>query len=729
MRKKKTFKVKGQKLSANQLQTAIIGLFKRHPKKRLNPKQVAKKLKVVNNKDSVQHAIDQLVEGQQLVDMGNFKYKLKVKPRTSGPKTYHEGIVDMTRTGSAYILVDDLEDDVHVSAKNMNTALNGDRVRIKVWKPHGRRRAEGEVVNIVERATEHFIGTIRLYPKHALVQADSNEHLTIEVPQHATKGAKDKDKVVVKIVKWSEDRFTNMEGHVTSVLGEAGSSDIEMKSILIKNGFDLEFPEEAIREANALSMDITDEELAKRRDMRDVLTFTIDPDDAKDFDDALSLRYLENGNMEVGVHIADVTHYVQPGTALDKEALDRSTSVYLVDRVLPMLPEKISNELCSLRPNEDKFTFSAVFEFEKRGNKVINRWFGRTITHSDRRFTYNEAQEVLDSGEGDHADELRVLNKLAHQLRKKRFREGSINFDAEEVKFRLDENGFPIEVYTKERKDAHLLIEDFMLLANREVASYMHQLGIKFENEVPFVYRIHDEPDPDRVEEFARFARELGIELDVSSPKAIGKSYNRLMKEAQNDPHLKMLEPLAIRTMAKAAYSSENIGHYGLGFDYYSHFTSPIRRYSDVLAHRILYKNLNVDRPYRMKAARLEEQCKHISRQERKAIDAERESVKYKQVEFMEKHVGEVFPGLINGIIDRGIFVELVGNRCEGFVPFETLEEPFDIGAGNLRIKGKHSGDEYKMGDEINVRIVSTDLQRRRIEMAWVGEDADDLVG
>ncbi|MEN0003161.1 MAG: ribonuclease R [Bacteroidota bacterium] len=723
MRKKKTLNAKGQRLSAPQLQSAVLRLFKRHPKKRLNPKQVARKLKVSNNKDSVQAAIDKLVESQQLIDMGEFKYKLKVQPRRSSPKSFHEGIVDMTRSGSAYIMIEELEDDVHVSAKYMNTALNGDKVRIKVWVPPGRRRAEGEILEVIERATEHFIGSIKLFPKHAVVVPDTNDTLRIEVPNNFTKGAENGDKVVVKVTKW-HDEEGSVEGKVTSVLGQTGSSDIEMKSILIKNGFNLEFPDEVIQESERLSMEVTDEELEKRWDMREVPTFTIDPTDAKDFDDALSLRYLDNGHLEIGVHIADVTHYVQAGTALDKEAFERSTSVYLVDRVLPMLPEKISNELCSLRPNEDKFTFSAVFEFDKN-NKIQSRWFGRTITHSNRRFTYGQAQNVLDSGEGDFADELRVLNKVALALRKRRFREGAINFDTEEVRFRLDENGVPVEVFVKERKDAHMLIEDFMLLANREVATYMHRLGVKFENEVPFVYRIHDQPDMERVAEFARFAMELGVELDVSTPQAVGRSYNRLLKAAKTDAHLKLLEPLAIRTMAKAEYSPDNIGHYGLGFDYYTHFTSPIRRYSDVLAHRILDLNLNVERPHRAKHARLTEQCKHISIQERKANDAERESVKYKQVEFMEKHVGEEFAGQINGIIERGIFVELLENRCEGFVPFETMDEPFNVGPASLRIKGRRSGAEYKMGDEIRVRIVSTDLRKRRIEMAWVSPEEE----
>ena len=717
---KRKAKVKGKKLTSAQLIGEVLRLFKRHPKKRLNAKQVIRKLKIANNKDSVEYAMEKLVEDNQLINMGELKFKLKVQTGGKGSDLgIHEGRVDMTRTGSAYVILDDMEDDVHVAAKFTNTAMNRDRVKVRVWLPRGRRKPEGEIVEVVERSTEHFIGTIWYYPKYALVALDG---LTteVQVDLEATKGAEEEDKVVVQITKWKSSRFRKPEGKITAVLGKAGTSDIEMKSILIKNGFKLDFPEAVLAESEAISEALPLEEIKKRRDMREVPTFTIDPDDAKDFDDALSFQYLDNGNLEIGVHIADVTHYVKEGTPLDKEAFDRSTSVYLVDRVLPMLPEKLSNRLCSLRPNEDKFTFSAVFTFDK-DDKIIDRWFGKTVTHSNRRFTYNQAQEVLDLGKGDFADELKVVNRIALKLRNKRFKEGAINFETEEVKFRLDENGVPVSVFVKERKAAHMLIEDFMLLANREVATYISRLGQKYEGEVPYVYRIHDQPDPEKVAEFARFAREMGIELKIGSSEEIARSYNQLVRKALTDPKLKLLEPLAIRTMAKAAYSSDNIGHYGLGFDNYSHFTSPIRRYSDVLAHRILEKNLALKgQPHRVKKSYLEEQCIYISKQERRATDSERESVKYKQVEFMQNHVGELFKGQISGILDRGIFVELNGNRCEGFIPFETVSEPFEIAPGRLKVTGKYSGDVYRIGDEITVKIINADLARRRIEMAWM---------
>jgi len=716
MTKHKKSKVAGNKLSAKDLKREVLALFKREAKKQFNPKQIIRKLKVDNNKDAVTHALDQLVEAQQVVALPDFKYQLKRQAApghaASGSRI---GIVDMTRTGSAYIVSEGKDEDVFVSQKAMNTAMHGDRVELRVWTPRGRNRPEGEVVKIIERATEHFIGTLYFHPKYAIVAVEGRMPLDIMVDPKDTKGAAEGDKVVVKITKWTSGRFQNPVGVVTTVLGAAGSHDIEMKAILINNGFNIEFPEEVLAESEALSEQISDAEIARRRDMRDIITFTIDPDDAKDFDDALSIRYLENGECEVGVHIADVSHYVVPGTALDKEAYLRSTSVYLVDRVLPMLPEKLSNGLCSLRPNEDKLTFSAVFTFDK-DNKITSRWFGKTIIHSDRRFAYEEAQEVLETKEGDFAAELEHLNKIAKRLRTVRFKKGAINFESEEVKFRLDENGAPISMYVKERKEAHLLIEDFMLLANREVATFIAKKATG-QAEIPYVYRIHDEPNPDKVEDLARFAMELGFQMKINTPKEIADSYNRLAEAALADPTLKMLEPLAIRTMAKAAYSSDNIGHYGLAFDYYTHFTSPIRRYSDVLAHRILEPNLLPDAVLRVNKEKLEEQCKHISKQERAAMEAERESVKYKQVEFMEQHIGEIFEGVVAGIAERGLFIELTESRAEGMVGFDTMPEPYEFTGSRLRVRGVHTGREIKMGDPVKVKIISANLAKRQIEM------------
>lgn len=723
MTKKRKNKIKGKKLNNRQLQHEILKLLRRNPKQRYNPKQLIRKMKVQNNKDAVQHALDKLVESNKAVDMGNYKYKFETRQndnpnnQSRNKRQTLTGRVDMTRTGSAYIIIEGQEQDVHVSPKYINGALNGDIVKIRTWFPRGRRKPEGEIMEVIERSQSHFIGTYWEYPKYALVTPDGPTPLDILIDKDQHKGAKDGEKVVVKVVEWPDGKRENPLGVVTSVLGKAGSSDIEMKSILVNTGFQLDFPEEVLRESDAIPLEIDPTEIERRRDMREILTFTIDPDTAKDFDDALSYRKLENGHVEVGVHIADVTHYVRENGPLDKEALERSTSVYLVDRVLPMLPEKLSNGVCSLRPKEDKLVFSAVFEFNNN-LKIVKRWFGKAVIHSDRRFTYEEAQEVLEGQSEELSEELRNLNRIAKVLQNRRFKQGAINFETDEVKFKLADDGTPIDVYIKERKEAHMLIEDFMLLANREVATFINQKSKEQKQEIPFVYRIHDLPDLEKAAEIANFAEELGFKMDVSSPEALAKSYNLLQKAAQKDHGLKLLQPLAIRTMAKAEYSSENIGHYGLGFDYYTHFTSPIRRYSDVLAHRLLELNLD-GRTFLTNKLQLEEQCKHISRQERKAIEAERESIKYKQVEFIEKHVGESFEGIVSGFSDRGLFVELLGNHCEGMVNYNTMEEGFDLADSRLFITGNRSGVKIRMGDKVRVKILDADLVRRRIDMGW----------
>lgn len=705
---------KGKKLSVGQLQQEVLKLFRRNPKKQFNPKQVIQNLKVDNNKDSVQHALQSLVEARMLLPLEDFKYKLRPEAGANAKIGAYEGFIDITRTGSAYVVCDKLEDDVHVAAKYMNGALHGDRVRLNVWKSRGRTRPEGEVTEVLERASTHFVGALSLHHRYAIVSPEMKAPIDIFVDLANTKGAKDGDKVVVKITKYDTARFATLEGVVTTVLGQAGSHDIEMKAILINNGFDLDFSDEALEEAAAITEAIDPAEIARRLDLREATTVTIDPFNAKDFDDALSIRFLDDDQIEVGIHIADVSHYLQAGGPLDKDAYRRSTSVYLVDRVLPMLPEKLSNELCSLRPNEDKLTFSAVFVFDK-SHKILRRWFGKTIIHSDRRFTYEEVQEILEGKEGDFAKELQLLNKIAFKLRKERFKKGAINFETPEVQFRLDEAGAPIEAFVKDRKEAHMLVEDFMLLANKEVATFIHNKGK--DREIPFVYRIHDEPNPEKLEEFALFAREFGFKFDIGSPKAVSESFNRLVEAAHEEPALKLLEQPAIRTMSKAAYSSDNIGHYGLAFQYYSHFTSPIRRYSDVLAHRILEKNLAENEYFRVKKDKLEEQCKHISMQERKAMEAERESVKYKQTEYMERHLGQEFDGIISGMSERGIFVTLTETLCEGMVSFDSIGEPFRTLNSKLRVQGMVSGRQLKTGDKIRVKVIRTDLSRRVIDM------------
>lgn len=717
-KRKHNSKKTGRKLSALQLREEVLKLFRRHPKKQLNPKQIARKLKIANNRDSVQDALEKLTESKDLKPTGDYKFKLNRQDFAARSNSqFAEGVVDMTRNGDAYIVVEGQEQDVHVSAKYLNTAMNGDKVKIRTWVPPGRRKPEGEVEKILERSRDHFIGTLWMYPNHAVVSIDMVPPIDVEVNMDHLPEAGDEDRVVVRIDEWPGHHRHNPKGTITTVLGKAGSSDIEMKTILINNGFDLEFPEEVKREAEYLPAKISEEEIKRRLDIRTITTITVDPDDAKDFDDALSIRHLDNGEVEVGVHIADVTHYVKEGTPLDKEAFNRSTSVYLVDRVLPMLPERLSNDLCSLRPNVDRLAFSAIFTFSKN-LKITNRWFGKTIIHSDQRFTYGEAQERIEGKEGNFLNEVQQLAKIARHLRKQRYKNGAINFETEEVKFRLDKDAVPVEVYVKERKEAHMMIEDFMLLANREVARYISMKGQT--DEIPYVYRIHDEPDPDKVQELSRFAREMGFEMSVSSPEQVAKAYNRLAEEAKKRPELRLLSPLAIRTMAKAAYSTENIGHYGLGFEFYTHFTSPIRRYSDVLAHRLLEPNLQSGEFYRVSKSRLEDQCSHVSKKERNAISAERESIKYKQVEYIEKHIGEEFDGFISGIMDRGFFVELEAGLIEGMVSFETVNEPFDIADSRLSMTGMYSKLTYKMGQKVRVRIARADLAKRQIEMDWV---------
>ena len=702
------------KYNAKELRLAILDLLKNAPKKRYNPRQIAQTLSISNTKDAILHALDLLVTEKEVLPLEDYKFQYNRNNQPEKQEKGEVGIVDMTRSGAAFIKVEGRPVDVYISMRNLNTAMNGDTVRIQTWTPRGKRRPEGEVIDVITRAKEAFLGVLYLNNKFGLVVTDTILPYDIKVELTEILGAENGDKVVIKITGWTGQSTPLPIGKITYVLGAAGSHDIEMQSILLNAGFDLGFSESSLNEAKAIDTSITSEEIALRRDMRDVLTFTIDPWNAKDFDDAISYRTLPQGLIEVGVHIADVTHYLREGSALDKEAYTRSTSVYLVDRVLPMLPEKLSNELCSLRPNEDKLTFSAIFNIDEKG-KIMDRWFGRTIIHSDRRFTYEEAQEILDGSEGAFSDELLHLNKIAHQLRKRRFAAGAIQFESDEVQFKLDDSGTPLEIFIKDRKDAHKLIEDFMLLANQEVALFIQHKIDGTGYEIPFIYRVHDEPNEDKVFELARFAKEFGVKMRVDSPKEIANSYNLLAEQSQHNPALKFLAPIAIRTMAKAIYSPENIGHYGLAFTHYTHFTSPIRRYSDVIAHRLLAHNL--DSLWLCNKVYLKEQCRHISSMERKAMEAERESIKYKQVEFLEKHVGEVFEGIITGMMDRGVFVELLTTHCEGFLSFNRFAEPYEMDPSRLFARGIYTGQTLKMGAKLKVRLIDTNLQKRQVEL------------
>ncbi|NJC27284.1 ribonuclease R [Neolewinella antarctica] len=715
-------KTKGSKLKARDLERAILKELKQNDRKQYNPKQLIRKLKVKNSQDSVLAALEALAEKKLVRKNDDFKFQVAKNIQQQTSSEYTEGRVDTTRSGDAYIVTDGDDQDIFVPARRLANAQSGDLVKVRYWTPARRRKPEGEVAEVLERSVTHFVGTYKEYDKYAEIEVEQpgGNKMLVAVHRGENLGAQNKEKAVVRIDDWEPNRFGQLSGTITAVLGEEGTSEIEMQSILINNGFQITFSDEVIAESEALPSKISPQEINIRRDMRDVTTFTIDPLTAKDFDDALSIQHLENGQIEIGIHIADVSHYVLPGSALDKEAAERTTSVYLVDRVCPMLPERISNELCSLRPHEDKLTFSAVFSFDAKTYQIRKRWFGRTVTHSDRRFTYEDAQEVLDSGKGDFVEELQLMDKISKKLRKKRFKEGAIDFATNEVRFKLADDGTPLEVYIKDRIDTNMLIEDFMLLANKEVAGYIIKKEEKLKENIPFVYRVHDEPNLDKVTELASFAEALGYKMDLSTPRSIAKSYTALLSKAAEDPMVKMLSPIAIRTMAKAIYTTENIGHYGLGFENYSHFTSPIRRYADVLVHRILEKNLEKGSLYKANATKLEETCKHISAQERKATTAERESIKYKQTEFMLDNVGEEFDGIINGLADFGVFVELSANFVEGMISYDNMDEPYELGGGKLFIKGKKSGKKLKMGDGLRVRIEDVDLDRRRIDMSLV---------
>jgi ribonuclease R len=718
-KRKKSF-IKGNKLPLKQLKRELINLFARDKTKQLNAKQAINKLKITNNKDSVEHALKKLAEENVLYNVKDDKYRwdksasIAAQSKSVSSKIYI-GQIEIIRSGAGYVIVEGLENDIYIHEKNLNGAMNKDIVKVKVPKIPGKRKPEGEVLSIEKRSVTHVIGRFRDDRKHAIVYPLNHGLIkNIYVKLEDQMDANDGDPVVVKIIEWGSGQNKIMWGKVTAVMSEATENDIAMQNILLSNGFDLDFPPEVLEQVKDIQPGISEAEVAKRRDFRKVTTFTIDPLTARDFDDALSYEELEDGNIEIGIHIADVTHYVKEGSPLDLEALNRSTSVYLVDRVLPMLPEKLSNDLCSLNPNEDRYTFTASFIFNKN-YKIIKEWFGRSVIHSDRRFTYEEAQEVIETGKGDFAREIQLLNEVAHKLRKQKFKEGAISFESDEIKFELDEEGRPIGMYVKERKEAHMLIEDFMLLANKSVARFMAK---KPSPEVPFIYRVHDEPNPDKLADFALFAKELGYQMNLNTPSEIAKSFNGLYEAAKTNEQLKMLEPLAIRTMSKAEYTSNNIGHYGLAFEYYTHFTSPIRRYSDVLVHRYLDKNLKGT--FRVNKEELEVKAKHISLQERKATDAERESVKYKQVEYIKGHIGEEFEGVISGMIDRGIFVKLKDSLVEGMVTFDRMNESFELADSRLKAFSKKSKRTIAMGEKVRVKIISADLDSKQVEMSLV---------
>ncbi len=692
----------------------VLDVFEQNGNTPLNYKQVSAKLNVRDpeSREIIFEILKDEAFSGVLKELSPGKFQLLEL------KTFIEGKVDLTNDGSAFIVTDDeFESDIFVAPRKLRNALNGDRVKVYVYAKSKGKHKEGEVIEIIQRAKTEFTGIVKLSERFAFFVPDDRKMMhDIFIPMNQLNGAKNGIKAVAEITDWPSDA-KNPIGRIKHILGAQGENDTEMNAILAEYGFPLSFPAEVEHEAEEIPEVITEQEIAKRRDFRDILTFTIDPFDAKDFDDAISFKRLENGNYEVGVHIADVSHYIIPDSALDKEALDRATSVYLVDRVIPMLPERLSNGLCSLRPKEDKLCFSAVFEMNEEAH-IITEWYGKTIIHSNRRFTYEEVQEIIEAKAGDHVDEILKLNELAYILRARKFKNGAISFETTEVKFMLDASGKPTGVYVKERKDAHKLIEDFMLLANRKVAEYVSKLG-KGKHKYTFVYRAHDSPKPESLANFAKFAERFGYKINTKSDKETAKSLNFLMEDVEGKKEQNVLTQLAIRSMAKAIYTTKTSSHYGLAFDHYTHFTSPIRRYPDVMVHRLLFHYLNGGQS--ANAEHYEELCKHSSQMEKKAADAERASVKYKQAEYLRDQVGNVFSGVISGVTEWGMYVEIIENKCEGMIRLRDISDDFyTLDEKNYAIIGQRKKKIYQLGDEVTIRVKNVDLTKKQIDFSLV---------
>jgi ribonuclease R len=713
-RKKQQNKSKG--ISKKELLNNILAVFSAHPKRAFNYKQLAGDLLITDpsEKRLISEVLYELKEKETLEELSTGKFRLKEKGGTI------VGTVDMARGGYGYVVSETLKEDIFISQNNLNHALNGDTVKVLVYARKKSRSLEGEVVEIIERARETFVGTIEMANRVAFLVPDS-KHMPFDlfIPLEKLNGALQGQKAIARLTEWPRNA-KNPFGEIIEVLGNQGENDTEMHAILAEFGLPYKFTKEVEEEAALINDRITDTDYRSRRDFRSIPTFTIDPEDAKDFDDALSLQQLPEGKWEVGVHIADVTHYVKPDTLIDEEGLQRATSVYLVDRVVAMLPERLSNFICSLRPNEEKLCFSAVFIMNDKAD-LLGEWFGRTIIKSDKRFSYKEAQHVIDTGEGEMNRELLTLNQLARILREKRFKAGSVAFEREEVKIEVDEKGRPVRIYAREHNISNELIEEFMLLANKQVAEFIGKTKDSAAKKT-FVYRIHDRPDPEKLQKFSHFIKRFGYKLSLKSGKETALSLNRLLDDVRGTREQDIVENLALRSMAKAVYATGNIGHYGLAFDYYTHFTSPIRRYPDMMVHRLLADYLG-GAPSRNQK-KYEKMCRHSSKMEVLAMEAERASIKYKQAEYMKDKVGQQFEGVVSGVTEWGIFAEIIENKCEGMIPIRGLAGDFyEYDEDNYCIRGRRTGKKYQVGDPILIEVVRVNMARKQIDFALATEE------
>jgi ribonuclease R len=697
---------KSSGISKESLTEQILATLSKSPEQGFNYKQISKRINITDP------SAKQLVAGilRDLTKLGKVQEIYQGKYRVKQARGYITGTVDMTRMGYGFISTDDLEEDVFVTAKNLKTALHGDKVKVWLYARRKGARPEGEVVEIIERWRTSFVGTVEIMPNFAfLIPDNKNMPFDLFIPSSKLNGAQQGQKAVARVTDW-DPKSKNPVAEIINVLGFPGLHETEMHAILAEFELPYHFTDELEEDAEKIPAAITEKDIKSRRDFRQIPTFTIDPADAKDFDDALSLKKLENGNWEVGVHIADVTHYVLPGSLVEEEAKQRATSVYLVDRVVPMLPERLSNHICSLNPAEDKLTYSAVFELNDK-SEVINEWFGRTIINSDKQFSYNEAQQVIDTGDGPMKDQVLLLHRLAQQLRTKRFAQGAFAFEKIEVKFDLDEAGKPLGIKFREMGTANQLIEEFMLLANKRVAEYV---GKKLKGKT-FVYRIHDRPDPEKISNFSHFITRFGYKLIEDDKTSLPKAMNKLLQSVEGKKEQNIIENLALRSMAKAIYSTDNIGHYGLSFKHYTHFTSPIRRYPDMMVHRLLSAYLAEENPGQKD--KYQKLCDHSSKMERLAAEAERASVKYKQVEYMSDKTGQVFEGVISGVTEWGIYVEIVENQCEGMIHIRELDDDFyEYDEECYCIRGRSTGKVYTLGDRVNIEVVKADLQKKQLD-------------